>query len=261
MSPSVCDQVKASDSLPKVLVQYIIDTKGANFDKNSIYILSKVFMIEKYQPFFSYEFISAIFASLDKLDDEELFENLILILIDINATYTSHEENKFLPAYHDAENKRLLEEVVLRLLNVETDKEKILQIYLTLMDIMDYEKKNVFYSKDMEAFIDISLMKLESNYSEEIKLFALETLKRVTFYDDYYKDMYKIQALTDLMEDYKQNENNSKPVRDICEKILNNLVKNLQKKLGGGVGDEEEEEGEDEEEEGEEEEEQKEQKE
>ena len=67
--------------------------------------------------------------------------------------------------------------------------------------------------------------------------------------------MYKVKALTDLVEDFSSNDEQSEAVKKISKKILSNIQRNLAKKLKAECGvhvedegeEEEDEEGEDEE--------------
>ena len=44
---------------------------------------------------------------------------------------------------------------------------------------MDKEKKDIFYSKDLEAFIDIAKRYLEYTDYNELRCFVLEVLQRI----------------------------------------------------------------------------------
>lgn len=265
----VLSDIKESTAYPSVLCDFIVENKDESFQSTLLFVFAYCFELNQYQPYITEALITKIFNTLKSLDDEFIFERIISILIDINSIYVDINENLFLNVYHVNENSRVLEEVLLRLFNTEEDKDQLFKILLCLMNILDKEKKNIFYSKDKETFIDITLLKLESTYTEELKLFLLETLKRVTKYKDFYKEMYKVHELTELMEDYTSNDEQSPAIKKISGAILRNLQKNLTKVLleqqGGEVKDdddeEEEEEEEGEEEEGEEEEDEEEKKE
>lgn len=252
---SVLPELKSSKQFPNHLVNFIIENDNDKYKKKLLYIFAFTFDLQVYQPLINEKLIAAIFNTVKSLDDEEIFERIIYILIDINSIYTSNDDNKFLDVYHVNENNRVLDEVLLRILNNEEDKERLLKILLCFNNIMDKEKRNVFYSKDLETFIDIVLLKLETTYTDGVKLFLLEALKRVTYYNDLYKEMYKVKALTDLVEDFSSNDEQSEAVKKISKKILSNIQRNLAKKLKAECGvhvedegeEEEDEEGEDEE--------------
>ena len=126
--------------------------------------------------------------------------------------------------------------------------------------LMDKEKKDIFYSKDLEAFIDIAIRYLESTENNELRSYVLEVLQRITKFNEYFHIMYKTKELQDLLDDYIKSDKVSQKAKNKSRSVLNNLAKNLRKQLliKSGMSLEEinkqEEEEEDEFEEGEEEE-------
>ena len=119
--------------------------------------------------------------------------------------------------------------------------------------VMDKEKKDIFYSKDLEAFLDIALRNLEATYNNNLRCHILDVLEKITKFDEYYGIMYKTKELQDLLDDYIKNDKVSGPAKSRSRKVLNNLVTNLKKQLLKKSGitpppeDDEEEEEEDEE--------------
>ena len=126
--------------------------------------------------------------------------------------------------------------------------------------LMDKEKKDIFYSKDLEAFMDIAIRYLESTENNELRSYVLEVLQRITKFKEYFHIMYKTKDLQDLLDDYLKSDKVSKKAKNQSRIILNNLARNLkiQLMLKSGMKMEDimkgEEEEEDEYEEGEEEE-------
>jgi phenylalanyl-tRNA synthetase beta subunit len=82
----------------------------------------------------------------------------------------------------------------------------------------------------MESFINIAVKKLESTFTDKLRYFILSLLERVTFFDDYYKDKYKIDIIFELMEDYATNDEVDEFNQKISSKIIENLKRNLNKK-------------------------------
>ena len=184
-----------------------------------------------------------------------VLESLIRILIEINSLYKEVDKNLFLDAYHTNENAHLVGEIILRLLNSETDQTKLEQILYCMKCLMDKENKDIFYSKDLEAFIDIAIRYLESTDNNELRCYILEVLQRITNFKEYFHIMYKTKELQDLLDDYLKSDRVSENAKEHSRNILSNLAKNLriQLKLKSGMKMEdilkEEEEDEEEEEE------------
>ena len=270
MNPEIQTQLIQNDLLPQIISEFIIESgKSKELDLNAINVFSYIYDTVKYSKFVTKDLIKFLFDCLTKIDDETVLENIIGILIDMNSIFPgSLKENKFLDVYHEHENKNLIDEVLLRILNNETNKEKMYKILLCLRNIMDKEKKIVFYSRDLESFIDIAILSLESTYTDELRCFFLDILKRIVNSNDYCKNLYKNKELSDLMEDYKNNDSLSETVQKKAAAVLKNLNRTFIKKLKIEKGvevkddyydyeheeeeDEEEEEGEYEEGEGEE---------
>lgn len=229
---SVKNQLKEIGSLPVILSQLLITSSKPQIVKDSFCIISNIFNIQYFNKVIDLHFITHIFNTLDSVEEDEVLSNAIAILIDINAIYTTNvNDNLFLTVYHQHHNSRLIDEVLLRILNNETNKEKMVKILRCIINIIDKKGNIVFYSSDLESFLDISLSKLESTYTEEIKLYFIKVIQKITYYDEYYKGMYKINELTDLMEDYVANEDQSQDIRTNSQMVLDNLVKHLQEKL------------------------------
>ena len=233
MNPDIHFQLIENEFFPQIISEFIIESGKTNeLDLNAINVFSYIYDTVKYSKYVNEDFIKDLFDCLPKIDDETVLENIIGILIDMNSIFPgSLKENKFLNVYHNHENKNLLEEVLLRILNNETNKEKMYKILLCLRNIMDKEKKIVFYSRDLESFIDIAIQRLESTYNDELRCFYLDILKRIVNSNDYCKSLYKNKELADLMEDYKNNDSLSETVQKKAAEVLKYLNKTLIKKL------------------------------
>lgn len=261
ISPSILPQFLNN---PSLVQQMITDINTASklplnsFDKNILYFFSYIYNSKDFYPFITEDFISSLFDCVKYIDIDDIFPKIVYILIDISSLYVSIEENKFLNVYHSHPNGRIIDEVILRLFNYENDKENILKIILLMTNIFKKEKKNVLYARDLDAVIDIVLMKLETIYAEEVKYFLLMLLEILVSFNDYYKEQYKSNIIMDLMENIKENDDNSEGLRKLSGKILRIMEKNVARVLREKAGlppeedeDEEGEEEEDDEEEGE----------
>ncbi len=88
---------------------------------------------------------------------------------------------------------------------------------------MEKTKECILYVSDIEAFINLSLIKLESTYSPQLRTYLFRVLKQLTFYDDYYKTRYKIDELEEILECYEDCEDVSDENRILAQKIIENI--------------------------------------
>jgi hypothetical protein len=227
-------QLIIEDDLPENLINFIITSNKdkKKLDLNAIFILAFVYLTDKYTKFvLNIDLIQALFDSLKIIDEEIVLERIIMILIDINSQYKANEENNFLKVYHEHESSILIDEIILRLYNKIEKKEKLYKILLCVIKIMDKEKKIVFYLSDLETFIDISILKLVTTYSDELKCFILEILDRITRSPEYFDNMYKLDDLTKLTEEICNNDNLGDAVIDLAAKVNRNLTINVENQI------------------------------
>ena len=233
INPNSANQMIKFDSLPKILVDYLFQykkEKGKN-DVCAITTLSYTFKINQYQQLINLELITIILDSLTIVKEQNVLESLIRILIEINSIYSDINKNLFLEAYHTNENAHLVGEIILRLLNSETDQTKLEQILYCMKCLMDKENKDIFYSKDLEAFIDIAIRYLESTDNNELRCYVLEVLQRITNFKEYFHIMYKTKELQDLLDDYLKSDRVSENAKEHSRNILSNLAINLRRQL------------------------------
>ena len=234
LNSDVKNQLIIEEDLPENLINFIITSnkEKKKLDLNAIFILAFVYLTYKYSKFvLNIDLIQALFDSLQLIDEEIVLERIIMILIDINSQYKANEENNFLKVYHEHESSILIDEIILRLYNKIEKKEKLYKILLCVIKIMDKEKKIVFYLSDLETFIDISILKLMTTYSDELRCFILEILDRITRSPEYFENMYKLNDLTKLTEEICINENLGDAVIDIASKVNRNLRINVENQI------------------------------
>ena len=145
-------------------------------------------------------------------------------MININYEYANLEENIFIKVHKENENSRVLNEILLRVLNNEHDDAKKIKILKCLNDLMSSYTKSIFYESDLESFIDILLPKLQMTDNNDLKKKLLECLDRVTKYNEYYGNMYKVDEITELMEDFESAEDQPEEVRNISRQIVINIT-------------------------------------
>ena len=235
INQNVGNQLKKFKYLPKILVEYLLQFKQDNkkIDLCAVSTLSYSFNIEEYKNLLSIELIEIIFDSLIKVKEENVIQNFIRIFIEINYIYKDIKDlksNLFLQVYNINEHSNLVPEIALRLLNQEKDNEFIIKILFCIKSLMDIKNKDVFYSKDLEAFIDIAVNFLESTEINEIRCGIIDIIYNITRFDEFYNIKYKNSEIKDLLEDCVNNDMVTQEIQEKSQKILENIDKKMNNK-------------------------------
>lgn len=234
INPSVSNQLKKYRSLPKILSEYLLKYKTEN-GKNDLFAVSTLsysFTIEGYQNLISLDLIEILFDSLNKVKEVNVIQNLIKVFIEINYTFKDKDinSNLFLQVYDKNENSSLVVEITLRLLNEEKDSLAIQKILFCIKSLMDIKQKDIFYSKDLEAFIDIGINILESTEINELRCGILDILVKLTEFEEYYNIKYKNDEINNLLEDCSKSEMVTEEVQKKSQKVLDNINQKLNNK-------------------------------
>lgn len=235
INQNVGNQLKKFKYLPKILVEYLLQFKQDNkkIDLCAVSTLSYSFNIEEYKNLLSIELIEIIFDSLIKVKEENVIQNFIRIFIEINYIYKDIKDlksNLFLQVYNINEHSNLVPEIALRLLNQEKDNEFIIKILFCIKSLMDIKNKDVFYSKDLEAFIDIAINFLESTEINEIRCGIIDIIDNITRFDEFYNIKYKNSEIKDLLEDCINSDKVTQEIQEKSQKILENIDKKMNNK-------------------------------
>ena len=220
----VSEQIQSNQDFIKAIIVHINCGDKSKISDNCFYLLTQLFNAEKNKSGINKEFIEALFEGLSIVREEDILNNIVVILIEINYEYKTDEENLFTKVHKENENSRVLNEILLRVLNNESDEIKQIKILKCLEDLMNNYDKSIFYESDLESFIDILLPKLQMTENDDLKEKLLKCLERVTKYDEYYRQMYKVEEITELMEDFESAEDQSEDVRNISKQIVINIT-------------------------------------
>lgn len=220
----VAKQIRDNKDFAKAIIVHINEGDKSQKSDNCFYLLTQLFTTEAYKDEINKEFIKALFDGLGIVREEEILTAIVVILIDINYKYKSGDNNLFIEVHKENDNSRVLNEILLRVLNYENDENKQIKILKCLEDLMSNYDKSIFYESDLESFIDILLPKLQMTENDDLKEKLLKCLERVTKYDEYYRQMYKVEEITELMEDFESAENQSEKVRNIGKLIVTNIT-------------------------------------
>ena len=217
-------QLKSNKDFAKSIVVHINSGDKSKISDNCFYLLTKLFNPKVFKSEIDENFIVALFEGLSIVREEDILNDIVLILIEINYDYKTPEDNLFLKVHQVNDNSRVLNEILLRVLNNENDDDKKIVILKCLGDLMSVYKKSIFYESDLESFIDILLPKLQMTDNNQLKVKLLECLDRVTRYNEYYNQMYKVDEITELMEDFEAAEDQPEEIRTISRQIVINIT-------------------------------------
>ena len=231
---TVATQIKSNHDFAKAIVVHINSGDKSKISDNCFYLLTQLFSTETFKGELNQEFIEAMFEGLGLVREEDILNAIVVILININFEYKPGEENLFIKVHKENDNSRVLNEILLRVLNNEDDEIKQIKILKCLEDLMNNYEKSIFYESDLESFIDILLPKLQMTESNDLKEKLLKCLDGVTKYDEYYGQMYKVEEITELMEDFESAENQSEEVRNVSKQIVINITDRQGKNKKGG---------------------------
>ena len=223
-------QINSNKDFGKAIVVHINTGDKSKISDNCFYLLTKLFNKKSFESVIDESFIVALFEGLSIVGEEDILNDIVVILIEINSTYNNPEENLFLKVHKENENARVLNEILLRVLNNEHDDNKKIKILKCLDDLMGNQEKSIFYESDLESFIDILLPKLQMTDNNDLKKKLLKCLDRVTKYNEYYGEMYKVDEITELMEDFETSEEQPEEIRSICKQIVTNITDRQGKK-------------------------------
>ena len=233
----VAKQIRDNKDFAKAIIVHINEGDKSQKSDNCFYLLTQLFTTEAYKDEINKEFIKALFDGLGIVREEEILTAIVVILIDINYKYKSGDNNLFIEVHKENDNSRVLNEILLRVLNYENDENKQIKILKCLEDLMSNYDKSIFYESDLESFIDILIPKLQSTENNALKENLLQCLEKVTKYNEYYGQMYKVEEITELMEDFESAENQSEEARKISKQIVANVTNRQGKKRKIYLGD------------------------
>ena len=217
-------QINSNKDFAKAIIVHINSGDKSKISDNCFYLLTKLFNHKAFKSQIDESFILALFEGLSIVREEDILNEIVVLLIEINYEYKTPEENIFIKVHKENENSRVLNEILLRVLNNEHEDAKKIKILKCLDDLMSSYEKSIFYESDLESFIDILLPKLQMTDNNELKKKLLECLDRVTKYDEYYGQMYKVDEITELMEDFESAEEQPEEVRNISKQIVINIT-------------------------------------
>ena len=224
----VASQLLTVEDLEIQLITYVRDTEKEKICQDAIFILASIFSnANEFKDLFTQDFLMGLFDLLDIIEDDFNFRAAVKILIEINSVYSTLKSNIFLKVYHIHPNARIFNEVLIRLINVEEEPNKMIKMFLCLSNIFDKEQDNILYSTDLESFIDIIILKLQSAYTEELKTFIIDMMERITQYPEYYKRMYKIEEISNLFDDFANNDTETEVVKLKAKKVVDTLSQSI----------------------------------
>lgn len=222
-SASTIEQLKKVQDFEIRLISYIKAPSTEDICEDVFYILKVILLKRKknLKEYFTFTVIQNLLCMIDRVVYEENLISLVEILIEINSWYFEDEKNVFLVVLRVHDKGRVFMEVLIKLLNIEKKKKKILKILFCFSRIVQREKCRILYYHDMENFVDIVLNRLQFFYSEEVKLFIIDSVEKLLLTEYYYQEgSYRIEELKDIFEDYANKEDESQAILVRSKNIL-----------------------------------------
>ena len=217
-------QINSNKDFAKAIIVHINSGDKSKISDNCFYLLTKLFNHKAFKSQIDESFILALFEGLSIVREEDILNEIVVLLIEINYEYKTPEENIFIKVHKENENSRALNEILLRVLYNEHEDAKKIKILKCFDDLMSSYEKSIFYESDLESFIDILLPQLEITDNNELKKKLLECLDRITKYDEYYDQLYKVEEITELMENFESDEEQPEEIRNISKQIVINIT-------------------------------------
>jgi hypothetical protein len=216
-------QLKENTDLPKVLHDYLTTTQTGHISDDVFYLLALIFNPESFKSLVDEDFIKSIFDGLDVIKDEDNHYSIVKILTLINSDF--EHKKMFLNIFNSHVNQNPIIESMLRILNEEKEKNSMIMVLQCLNDIMEYKNECIFYRTDLESFIDVTLSKLQSTYTDELRYIILQVLEKVLQYSTYFDTKYKQEELLEVLDDYSENPNVHEVNKELSKKVINLLLK------------------------------------
>jgi hypothetical protein len=225
---NVLPQLIKNQRFPQAITQYITQSEISSISPDVYFILAEIFNYNNFQNYIDEAFMLGLFNGLSITQDQENFYSIIKIITHINQEYSigsqkTKIENIFLKTYYYHEKAGILIEGMIRILNIDPDKEVKCRILQCFYDLLKSSPVCVMYSCDLESFIDVSIKILESTYTTKLRLYLLKVLEKLTRFDEYYKLKYKYVEMIEILESYIEHEDIGEKCRELCLKTLENI--------------------------------------
>lgn len=221
-------QIEQSKEFENFIVKYITIKDIKNLNDITFYFLSLFFDKETFLLRINKKLVNIIFDSLSILKSEDVLLRIVTFLITIESKdslneiiYKVHKTNS---------NSHIFDEVLLTVLHTEKNSQKVIDVLKCINKLMISENSSIFYKFNLECFIDIIVDKLNTEISIELKVLLLKALEKITQYETYYIKLYKIEEITELMEDYQGREEQTEEVNKISKEIIVNIMEHQVKK-------------------------------
>jgi hypothetical protein len=221
--------MRANKLFPKAIAEYTTITDVKILSGDAFFLISDIFQSSAFKEVINEKFIKSLFNGLGVITDEDNFNSIVKILTHINYEISVLEckkplQNIFVRIFLSHENSRILMESLIRIFNLEEkNKDVVYKVLQCLIDIFDASNDCVIYSSDLESFINVSISKLESTYTEELRFYILTTLEKLLKYEEYFKTKYKIDELKDILDSYIDHEGVDDKNKELCKKILSKI--------------------------------------
>ena len=117
-------QINSNNDFAKEIVVHINSGDKSKISDNCFYLLTKLFNHKEFKSQIDEAFIVALFEGLSIVREDDILNEIVVLLIEINYEYKKPEENLFIKVHKENENSRVLNEILLRVLNNENEYER-----------------------------------------------------------------------------------------------------------------------------------------
>jgi len=215
---------------PEAISNYITQQNLELISQDVYFILAEIFHYDNFYSYINEAFMVGLFNALGIIQDQENFYSIIKVITQINSEilvsskkFKTLNENIFKKTFHHHDKAGILIEGMIRILNIDLDKEVKYVILQSFLDLLESSQVCVIYSCDLESFIDVSIKLLETTYTQKLRLCLLEVFNQLIRFDEYHKMKYKIFELVEILESLEENDDVSEKCKEICRKILENI--------------------------------------
>ena len=243
--PNILGKVEKNELLIDALSRHITETTNdESLDENAFKLFAKIFNVTTFKECINKELVKVLFDSLNLFDEEEVFEKIIDIILDINYSLKDVKigKNIVLQVHQEHENSQLFNEALIINLSHEPRNDQMNKIIKFNNQALRKQNKIIFNQVDFETFIDVCTEQLNKSYRDKKKIKFARIFSKITKFDEFYHFFDKIKTITQVLyKVYKKTQNEK--LLALCDKAFDNLIEHLEGmyiELGGKINLEEE---------------------
>ncbi|KAM3137740.1 pre-rRNA processing [Paramecium bursaria] len=158
-------QLLSDQEFPNAIVQYLVKTNIDNYEGDGFILLSQIFKEEKFHQLATDQFITRLYDSLQYIDNEEIFQAVVLIIIKLSV-----KNLNLLEISLKHKNQRFFTEYLIQIINKNKDKSSLIKV-LQFIEVILQKNKDYFYSNDFKVLQSIALRQIQDAEEETRRMF------------------------------------------------------------------------------------------